>query len=109
MAIKLNQTGVARAEYIIKNGLEVIHDSNWETEKPTDNDRDRFIETHTLKEYGDWFLGIDTAAGSEDLSRYVHPWGDLNDLHVSALKKAEQSGPEEIKQAARKLLGMIKE
>jgi hypothetical protein len=108
MAIKLNKAGFERAKKVITNGLEIIHQSNWEAEKPTDNDKDLFIETHTLNEYGEWFLGINTDAGTEDLSRYVYPWGDFKVLHVSALKSAEQKGTEEIKQAARSLFGMIK-
>jgi hypothetical protein len=107
MAIQLNEKGYNRAVYIIDNGLEIIYQSSWEAVKPTENTEDQFIETHTLEEYGENFLGIDTDAGAEELSKYVFPWGDFYVLHVSALKLAEAHGPEEIKQAARKLLDKI--
>ena len=107
MAIKLNEKGYNRAVYIIDNGLEIIYQSSWEAVKPTENDKDHFIQTRTLEEYGENFLGIDTDAGAEEISKFVFPWGDFNVLHVSALKLAEENGPEEIQKAARKLLDKI--
>lgn len=112
MSIKLNSAGYEYAVSIIKNGLEVEHDStNWDEVKPTLDDQVRHLNTHTLDEYGLWFLGIDTDADQASQSKYVYPHGDFKVLHKSALiiaeKQATNDHQHEIKSAAQKLLNMI--
>src|SRR5579859_8239006 len=89
MPIKLNKAGYDHALAIIKNGLEVEHDTNnWEAVKPTKDEIVRFLNAHTLEEYGQWFLGINTDADQKDKSKYVLPLGDFSVLHKSALMAA---------------------
>lgn len=110
MSVKLNKAGFDHAMEIIKNGLEVEHDSgNWNEVKPTRDEQVRYLDTHSDEEYGLWFLGIDEEKKSDDISKYVFPFGDFSVLHKSALVAAEQQSAHvpEIKQAAQKLLGMI--
>lgn len=112
MPIKLNKPGYDHAMQIIKNGLEVEHDvGNWEAVKATPDEVARYLNTHTLEEYGFWFLGIDTDADPESKNKYVFPYGDLSVLHKSALIVAEQQATNkhlhEIKSAAQNLLAMI--
>ncbi len=113
MAIKLNKSAYEHAVEIIKNGLEVEPDTNrsWEEEKATDDEEIRYLNTHTLNEYGLWFLGVDTDADPEDRSKFVYPFGDFNVVHKSALlvakKEAAKNGDKEIEEAARKLLEMV--
>ena len=113
MAIKLNKAAYDHAIAIIKNGLEVEHDTNnWNEVKATRDEENRYLITHTLDEYGLWFLGIDTDADPNDRSKFVYPFGDFSVLHKSALlaaeKQATQDGDQEIKQAVSQLLAMIK-
>src|SRR5262245_50028248 len=112
MAVKLNKAGFDRAMSIIRNGLEVEHDSNnWEAVKPSKDQMVKFLNTHSLEEYGQWFLGIKSEVDAKDSSKYVYPWGDFSVLHKSALmatdKQAAQNNDSEIKSAVQKLLEMI--
>ncbi len=112
MSIKLNKLAYDHAVEIIKDGLEVEHDiSNWEEVKPSQDEQVRHLNTHTLDEYGLWFLGIDTDADTNDKSKFVYPYGDFSVLHKSALIAAEQQAGQkhhqEIKSAVQKLLAMV--
>jgi|SRR5579859_3809121 len=112
MAVKLNKPGFENAVKIIKNGLEVEHDTNnWEAVKATRDQMVKYLNTHTLEEYGEWFLGIKSEADAKDAAKYVYPFGDLSVLHKSALvtaeKQATQNNDAEIKTAVQKLLEMI--
>ncbi|MBY0109589.1 MAG: hypothetical protein K2X90_00560 [Candidatus Babeliaceae bacterium] len=112
MTIKINKEGYEHALEIIKNGLEVEHEtSNWKEIKPDVNEMAQFLNTHSLKEYGLWFLGIDTDADQNSKDKYVYPYGDFSVLHKSGLIAAEQEAGNkhnhEIKSAAQKLLAMI--
>jgi len=114
MAIKLNQAGYDRAAAIIKKGLEVENDTNnWQEVKPTVDEELFFIENHSLNEYGEWFLGVNTDAALKDSTKkFVYPHGDLKVVHKSALleseKLAKKNNDTEIHQAIHKLLEMIK-
>lgn len=112
MNVKLNKTAFDHAVELIKNKLEVEHDKNgWDNAKPTDNDQVRFLDTHSLQEYGNWFLGIDSDADEKNPGKYLYPFGDLQVIHVSALldskKQAEKHGHHEIIKAINQLLELI--
>lgn len=114
MSIKFNKAGYEHALKLISNGLEVIPDQgNWDEVKPTRNEIVLFLDAHSLKEYGLWFLGIDTSRPENDPARYVYPYGDLKVVHESALTVAEQEAMDkdltEIEDAAGTLLDMIQE
>lgn len=113
MSIKLNKAAFDHAAEIIKDGLEVEHDtSNWNEVKPTVDEQARYLNTHSLDEYGLWFLGINSDADQNSKDKFVYPYGDFSVLHKSALIVAEQQATQahahEIKSAAQKLLAMIK-
>jgi len=112
MAIELNKAGYERAITMIKDELEVEHDSgNWDEVAPTENDMIRYLNTHSLAEYGAWFLGVDTDADAHDKSKFLYPFGDFNVLHKSALlliqKDAEHHHHSEVAAAVKRLLEMI--
>ena len=112
MAIKLNTAGYEHAESMIKKAVEVEHVSNnWEQVKPTVDEELHYIEAHSLDEYGQWFLGINTEAPVENRSKYVYPFGDFKVVHVSALIIAEEVAGKkhqhEIKDVAHQLLTKI--
>lgn len=112
MAIIVNKAGYDHAISIIKKGLEVDHSAtNWEEVRPSRDEEVRFLNTHSLDEYGQWFLGIKTDSDPQDTKKFVYPFGDFSILHKSALIAAEKNGAqfghEEIKAVAHKLLEMI--
>jgi len=109
MAIKLNQSGVEYAQERIRVG-EVDHlKAPWSEHRATEDEKDKYLQTHYIEEYGQWFLGENTdyidGGGQE---RYAYPHGDLGLVHISALRVAEQkareNGHTEIADAARQLL-----
>ncbi|MCL5874879.1 MAG: hypothetical protein M1114_00200 [Candidatus Dependentiae bacterium] len=113
MAIKLNKAAYDHAVYIIKNGLEVEHDTNnWDEVQATPDEEIRYLNNHGLEQYGTWFLGIDTDADPKSKDKYTYPFGDFSVLHKSALleaiKLAAKNSDEAIKTAAEQLLAMIK-
>ncbi len=112
MSIKVNKAGYDHAVEMIKDGLEVEHDvSNWNEVKATPDEHVRFLNTHSLEEYGLWFLGINTEADTTSKDKFVYPYGDFSVLHKSALIAAEQESANkhhhEIKEAAKKLISLI--
>jgi hypothetical protein len=114
MAIKLHQAGYDHAVKLITGKLEVESDhGNWEEVKPTRDEVVRYLDTHSLKEYSLWFLGVDTSKNDNDPARYVYPYGDLKVVHESALIVAEQEAInknlDDIEQAAGELLDMIEQ
>ena len=113
MSVKFNKSGYDRAVEIIENGLEVEHDTNnWEEVKPTVDEELQFIDTHTLEEYGEWFLGIrDEPELKNDRKKFIYPFGDFKVLHKSALlvskRLAEKNRDNEIASKIDKLLEML--
>lgn len=115
MAIKLNQQGFDYARHLIKVG-EFNHDhcageEAWTENKPTVSDEARFLETHNMPEYGQWFLALDTENPENDKKHYVYAYGDFNLVHESGLKavkeEAKRNNHKEIEHAAQQLLDMI--
>jgi hypothetical protein len=109
MAIRLNQRGIEYAQERIRAG-EVDHlKEPWSEHQATEDEKDKYLQTHYIAEYGQWFLGENTdyidGGGQE---RYVYPHGNLGLVHISALRVAEQqareNGHTEIADAARQLL-----
>jgi hypothetical protein len=112
MAIKLHTAGFEHAEDMIKHRVEVESISNnWEEVKPDVDDELKYLEGHTLAEYGLWYLGIDTNAPADKRSKFVYPFGDFDVVQESALIAAEEDAKKhhhnEIAEAAHKLLTKI--
>lgn len=111
MAIKLNQRAVEYAQERIRVG-EIDHlRQPWSEHQATEDEKDKYLQTHYIDEYGQWFLGENTdyidGGGQE---RFAYPFGDLKLVHVSALRITEQeardNGHTDIAEAARKLLDL---
>jgi len=112
MAIKLHKAGYEHAEDMIREGVEVEHGSNdWEEVKPNADDELNYLDSHSLDEYGLWFLGIDTSLPAENSSKFVYPFGDFNVVQECALIVAEEQAKknhhDDIAVAARELLKKI--
>jgi hypothetical protein len=113
MAIKFNREGFEYAQNRIKGNDVDTFKGSWKAHKATESEEDRFLITHDIKEYGQWFLGIDTDAPENSKERYVFPYGDLQMVHLDGVKAVEHDarsqGQEEIADAAQMLLDMIKQ
>ena len=112
MAILLHNAGCEHADNMIKQRVEVEHFSNnWEEAQPTVDDELNYLQSHTLDEYGLWYLGIDTDVPSNNRSKFVYPFGDFNVVQKSALIAAEALARKnhhyEIAEAAQALLQKI--
>ena len=113
MAKKLNKAGYDLAKQMIGHGFELEHDeNNWKEVQPTLTEAVEYLNAHDLDQYGTWFLGIDTEADQKDKSKFVYPFGDFKVVHKSALldseKKARANKDNEIAEAAKRLLQLIK-
>jgi len=111
MPIKLNQAAVEHAKYLIKAGEVESFDTDWNEEKPTPTEVDHFMNTHYIKEYGNWFLGKNDQVDDKLKEHYEYPYGDLKEVQhcalVYSLGQAEKRGDKEIAQAAKELLDLI--
>jgi hypothetical protein len=112
MSIKFNKNAYEHALELIKVG-EVEHGKkwDWQAHKATLNDTVRFLDTHNMDEYAQWFLAENTEIDKNNKERYLYPYGDLQIVHrngiQAALDKAQKEGNREVADAARKLLDII--
>ena len=108
MAIVLNKRGLAFAEYLVTFDEIEPTSCDWKAHKATMDEVDKFLNTHYMSEYGQWFLSIDTDYPSDAKEHYLYPHGDLKIVHRSAVEAVEKEAQNhEIKDAARKLLHLI--
>ncbi|MGB8467972.1 MAG: hypothetical protein WCE21_03120 [Candidatus Babeliales bacterium] len=106
-----NQAAFNHAVTLITAGETTTFDSNWQEEQPTPDEVVRFINAHTMAEYGLWFLGTDKAHSTKAKEHYVYPYGDLKTVQrpalVDTIAKAEKNGDHEIVKAAKQLLELV--
>jgi len=111
MSIKLNQAAIEQAKKLIHAGEVESLDSNWNEEKPTQTETDHYISTHSMEEYGAWFLGKNDQYDNKTQQYYEYPYGDLKEVQRSALvhslAQAERHHHSEIAHAAKTLLDLI--
>jgi hypothetical protein len=112
MAVKLHKPGFEKAETMIKKAFEVDFGANrWEEVKPSEDDELNYLDSHSLDEYGSWYLGIDTEVHIHDQSKFMYPFGDFDVVQESALivahQQAKNNHHNDIAAAAEKLLGNI--
>jgi hypothetical protein len=112
MSIKLNPKAIEHAEKLIKAHEFEYNHVPWSESHPTQTQTVRYLNTHDLEEYGEWFLGVDTDnAKVESKERYVYPVGDFSEIQRSALKlaaeRAQKHNHQEVAQAAQRLLDLI--
>lgn len=110
MKMKVNTKAVTFAESLIKQNR-VQKNDEWHSAKPTPQDEDNYLATHTHEEYGKWFLGINPSANPETKEFYAFPIGNFKNIYrsgvIAAEQRAAQHQHDDIKQAARKLLDAI--
>ena len=112
MALRLNTSGYEHAEQLIKAGKRVVDGrGDWSEDQPSAADENDYISEHGFDDYARWHLGINDEHRDGTKGRYEFPYGDLKDVHRSALLAAEsragQYGHRDIELAAARLLGML--
>lgn len=110
MSIILNPQAVAHARSLINAGL-IDQSTHWSEEKPSAEDEDNFLASHTWSEFGLWFLALNTEKPQQEKSRYEFPYGNFNTISKKGLIAAEQRAAQYrhdvIAAAARELLALI--
>ena len=108
----VNQAAVARARKLIDSRQYVL-DSEWGDVQPSAADENRYLESHSWDEYGEWFLGLTEGATEETKGRYAFVCGDFRRIHRSALiacvYRAAEWRHKDVELAAHELLQYLDE
>lgn len=111
MAILLNKDAIAFARKFIDHHEVDTDADDWNECKPTPDEVLHYIDSHDMKEYGQWFLGKNSDVPDNLKEHFEYPLGDLHLVSKSALlaseKKANEKKHTEIAKAARELLDLI--
>jgi hypothetical protein len=106
----LNKKAVAHARSLIEARRYVL-DSDWGEKQPSAEDENKFLESHSWDEYGEWYLGLTDGATDETKGRYGFVYGDLRRLHRTGLIACQYRAAEwrhkEIELAAHDLLQLL--
>jgi hypothetical protein len=109
---RVNEGAVKKAKALIRDGR-VDMDSDWSEAQPSADDENRYRDSHSWDEYGEWFLAIDSEASEETKDRYNFPYGDFKKVHrdgvIAAKQRAAQNDHSAIEKAADELLTLIDE
>jgi hypothetical protein len=104
---KVNRRGVAHARELIRAKRYVL-ESEWGQAQPKADDENAYLEHHSWKEYGGWFLGLTEGAPDETKAGYAFVCGDFQRLHRSGLiacvYRAAEWRHKEVERAAYRLL-----
>lgn len=104
---EVNKAGVAKAEALI-DARQYIVRSRWTDARPSADDENAYLESHTWEEYGEWHLGLTQGAGDDTKARYGFGFGDFRRLHRTGLLacryRAAEWDHKEIEFAAHHLL-----
>ncbi len=107
-----NPRAVAHAKELIEARRYVLR-SDWGLRQPRAAAQNRYLETHTWDEYGEWHLGLTNGAPDHTKGRYAFVFGDLRRVHRSGLiasyYRAAEWGHREIYVAAHELLLLLDE
>jgi hypothetical protein len=106
----VNPAGIEKAKRLIESRQYVL-DSEWGEVQPRAGDENRFLESHSFEEYGEWFLGLTEGPADDTKARYAFVYGDFRRLHRSGLiachYRAAEWRHKEIELAAHELLQLL--
>jgi hypothetical protein len=104
---KVNRKAVAHAKQLIDAG-EYVVDSDWGEAQPNADAENRYLESHSWREYGAWFLGLTDGANDETKARHAFVFGDFKKIHRSGIIASHYRAAEwrhkEVELAAHRLL-----
>jgi len=108
----VNERGVARARQLIE-ARQYVLESDWGTAQPRAADENRFLESHSWDEYGEWHLALTEGAREETKARYGFVYGDFRRLHrmglIACHYRAAEWRHKEIELVAHELLQVLDE
>jgi hypothetical protein len=106
----VNPSGVEKAKRLIESRQYVLQ-SEWGEVQPRAADENKFLETHSWEEYGEWFLGLTEGPADDTKARYAFVYGDFRRLHRSGLiachYRAAEWRHKSIELAAHELLQLL--
>jgi hypothetical protein len=106
----VNPRALEKAKRLIESRQYVLQ-SEWGETQPRADDENRFLETHSWEEYGEWHLGLTDGPADDTKARYAFVYGDLRRLHRSGLiachYRAAEWRHKEIELAAHELLQLL--
>ena len=80
----VNERAVARARELI-DAHQYVLDSVWGDVQPSADDENRFLESHSWDDYGEWHLGLTDGANNDTKARYAFVYGDFRRIHRTGL------------------------
>lgn len=112
MTVKLNQPAFDLAKKLIEQGKCVFDEKDqWSEHHPSTEEENAYLQTHSVEEYGKWYLGVDTDEAEGNKGRYKFPYSDFHNVHrcgvISAESRAGQYKYADIERAAAHLHGML--
>ncbi|GHO48882.1 hypothetical protein [Ktedonospora formicarum] len=112
MTVKLNQPAFEHAKKLIEQGKCVIDEKDqWSEHHPSTEKENAYLQSHTVEEYGKWYLGVDTDEDADNKGRYKFPFSDFHKVHrcgvIAAESRAGQYKYTDIERAAAHLHGML--
>jgi hypothetical protein len=81
---EVNQAGFDFARELIEKRRYVLR-SDWGERQPTTADKNRYLQTHSWEEYGQWHLGLTVGATEHTKARYAFIFGDFRRVHRSGI------------------------
>ena len=103
----VNQSAVVRARRLI-DARQYVLESSWGDVQPRAEDENRFLESHSWEEYGEWHLGLTDGATDGTKARYAFVYGDFRRLHrmglIACQFRAAEWRHKEVELAAHELL-----
>ena len=103
----VNERAVARAERLI-DARQYVLDSDWGEVQPRAKDENKFLESHSWEEYGEWHLGLTEGPNDETKARYGFVYGDFRRIHrtgiIACLYRAAEWRHKDVELAAHALL-----
>jgi hypothetical protein len=106
----VNPNGLEKAKRLIE-GRQYVLQSEWGDVQPRAVDENKFLESHSFEEYGEWFLGLTEGPADDTKARYAFVYGDFRRLHRSGLiachYRAAEWRHKEIELAAHELLQLL--
>ena len=107
---EVNEQAVEYAKRLIE-GRQYVLDSDWGEVQPGAEAQNKFLESHSWEEYGQWHLGLTVGAGDGTKARYAFVYGDLRRLHrtglIACVYRASEWRHKKIELAAHDLLQLL--
>jgi hypothetical protein len=112
MTVKLNEQAFEHAKYLVQKGQTAKDErDDWSEHAPTADEQNAYLDKHGWRDYGLWFLGVETDMDTETKGHYKFPYGDFRRLHrcgvISAESRAAQNDHDDITKALEKLHEML--